>query len=133
MNMHRTLRFGLSAALLTTMASALALGAITTASSSAATGDWEGKIDTGEGSLRVIVHLSQAVDGNLSGSLDSPDQGVTGTAIDSITYKEPDLHFAIQNYGSTFDGQMNHDHSEIAGVWKQRGRSLPLVFKRASK
>jgi hypothetical protein len=130
MNMNKALRFGFSAALLTMMASALALGTMTTALVSAAIGDWEGKIDTGDGSLRVIVHLSQAADGTLNGSLDSPDQGATGTAIDSVTYREPDLHFAIQSFGSTFDGQMNNDHSEIAGVWKQSGRSLPLVFKR---
>jgi hypothetical protein len=130
MNMNKALRFGFSAALLTMMASALALGTMTTALVSAAIGDWEGKIDTGDGSLRVIVHLSQAADGTLNGSLDSPDQGATGTAIDSVNYREPDLHFAIQSFGSTFDGQMNNDHSEIAGVWKQSGRSLPLVFKR---
>ncbi len=133
MNMNKALRFGFSAALLTMIASTLALGAMTTASVSTAIGDWEGKIDTGDGSLRVIVHLSQAADGTLNGSLDSPDQGATGTAIDTITYEEPDLHFAIQSFGSTFEGEMNHDHSEIAGVWKQSGRSLPLVFKRRSR
>jgi hypothetical protein len=133
MNMHKALRFGFFAVLATMIASTLAFGAIATASVSPAIGDWEGKIDTGDGSLRVIVHLSQAADGTLNGSLDSPDQGATGTAIDSVTYKEPDLHFAIQNFGSTFDGQMNHDHLEIAGVWKQSGRSLPLLFKRRSR
>jgi hypothetical protein len=133
MNMHKALRLGFLAVLATMLASTLALGAITTASVSGAIGDWEGKIDTGDGSLRVIVHISQAADGNLSGSLDSPDQGSTGTAIDSVTYNEPDLHFAIERFGSTFDGKMNHDQSEITGEWKQSGRSLPLVFKRASK
>ncbi len=133
MNMHRVLRFGFLAVLVTTIASTLVLGATTTASVSALIGDWEGKIDTGDGSLRVIVHLSQAADETLNGSLDSPDQGSTGTAIDSVTYKEPDLHFAIQSFGSIFDGKMNNDHSEIAGVWKQSGRSLPLVFKRRSR
>jgi hypothetical protein len=133
MNTNKALRFGLQSVLLTLIASTLALGAVTAASVSAAIGDWEGKIDTGDGSLRVIVHLSQAADGTLNGSLDSPDQGSAGTAIDSVTYKEPDLHFGIQSFGSTFDGQMNHDHTEIAGVWKQSGRSLPLVFKRSNK
>jgi hypothetical protein len=79
------------------------------------------------------VHISQATDGKLNGSLDSPDQGSTGTAIDSVIYTEPDLHFAIELFGSTFDGKMNHDDSEITGEWKQSGRSLPLVFKRRSK
>ncbi|MFZ0770866.1 MAG: hypothetical protein WCA49_02375 [Candidatus Sulfotelmatobacter sp.] len=134
MNMHRELRFGFLAVLVTMIASTLVLGATTTtAAVSAAVGDWEGKIDTGNGSLRVIVHISQASDGKLNGSLDSPDQGSTGTAIDSVIYKEPDLHFAIELFGSTFDGKMNYDNSEITGEWKQSGRSLPLVFKRRSK
>jgi hypothetical protein len=133
MNRHRVSRFGFLAVLVTMIASTLVLGATTTTAVSAAVGDWEGKIDTGSGSLRVIVHISQAADGKLSGSLDSPDQDSTGTVIDSVTYQEPDLHFAIEPFGSSFEGKMNHDNSEIAGEWKQSGRSLPLVFKRRSK
>ena len=133
MNMHRALRFGFLALLVTMIASTLVLGATTTASVSAAIGDWEGKIDTGNGSLRVIVHISQAADGKLNGSLDSPDQGSAGTAINSLIYKEPDLHFAIEQIGSSFDGKMIHNNSEISGEWKQSGLSLPLVFKRRGK
>ncbi len=133
MNMHKALRFGLSAGLMTMIASTLVLGAMTTASVSSAIGDWEGKIDTGSGSLRVILHVSQAADGKLTANLDSPDQSATGIAIDSVTYKEPDLHFAIESIGSSFDGKMNQDNSAITGEWKQSGRSLPLVFKRQSK
>jgi hypothetical protein len=132
MKMNKALRFSFSAGLVTMIASTLVFGAMTMASVSTAVGDWEGKIDTGNGSLRVIVHISQAADGALQGSLDSPDQGSTGTAIDSITYKQPDLHFAIESFGSSFEGKMNHDNSEITGEWKQSGRTLPLVFKRRS-
>src|SRR5271156_2595133 len=127
MNMHRELRLGFLAGLLTMIASTVVLSAMTIASVSAAIGDWEGKIDTGNGSLRVIVHISQAADGTLIGSLDSPDQGTTGAAIDSVVYKEPDLHFTIERFGSSFDGKMDQDSSEITGEWKQSGLSLPLV------
>jgi uncharacterized protein len=133
MNMHRELRFTSLTGLVTMIAFILVLGAIATASVPTAIGDWEGTIDTGTGSLRVIVHISQAADGKLTGSLDSPDQGTTGEAIDLVTYKEPDLHFAIERFGSSFDGKMNHENSEITGEWKQSGLSLPLVFKRRSK
>src|SRR5271168_635678 len=133
MNMHRELRLGFLAGLLTMIASTVVLSAMTIASVSAAIGDWEGKIDTGSGSLRVILHISQAADGKLTGSLDSPDQGATGIAIDTVTYKEPDLHFAIEPIASSFEGKMSHNSSEITGEWKQSGRSLPLVFKRRSK
>jgi hypothetical protein len=73
MNMHRELRLGFLAGLLTMIASAVVLSAMTIASVSAAIGDWEGKIDTGNGILRVIVHISKSADGKLTGSLDGPD------------------------------------------------------------
>jgi hypothetical protein len=133
MKMHRALRIGLLAGLVTMIASTLAIGATAAASVSTAIGDWEGAIDTGSGSLRVILHISQAADGKLTGSLDSPDQSATGIAIDTVTYKEPDLHFAIEPIASSFDGRMNHNSSEITGEWKQSGHTLPLVFKRRSK
>ncbi len=133
MNTHRALGFGLFAVLVTMIASTLVLSATTTAPVSAAIGDWEGMIDAGGGSLRVIVHISQAADGILTGSLDSPDQDATGIAINLVSYREPDLHFAIERIGSSFDGKMIHDNSEISGEWKQSGRSLPLVFKRRGK
>lgn len=50
-----------------------------------------------------------------------------------MTYKEPDLHFDIESIGSSYDGKMNHDNSEITVDWKQSGITLPLVFKRRSK
>jgi len=133
MKKHRALRVGFLAVLVTMIASTLVLGATTTACMSAAIGDWEGKIDARGGSLRVIVHILQATDGKLTGSLDSPDQDATGIAIDLVSYKEPDLHFAIGSIRSSFDGTMNHDNSEISGEWKQSGLSLPLVFKRRGK
>jgi hypothetical protein len=133
MNIHKALRFGFSAALVTMIASTLVFGAMTTPSVSAAVGDWEGKIDTGGGGLRVVLHISQATDGKLTASLDSPDQDAAGIAINPVTYTEPDLHFAIDPLGSSFDGKMNRDNSEIAGEWKQSGHSLPLVFKRRGK
>jgi uncharacterized protein len=133
MNNLRTSRYGFYAVLIIMIAFTLALGATTTAPVSAAVGDWNAKIETGNGSARLVVHISQAADGKLTGLLDSPDQGVTGITIDSIIYKDLDLHFAIESIGSTFDGKINKDNSEIAGDWKQSGMTLPLVLKRISK
>ena len=64
---------------------------------------------------------------------DTPDQDTTGIAIDLVSYQDPDLHFAIGSIGSSFDGKMIRDNSEVSGEWKQSGLSLPLVFKRRAK
>ncbi|HKW32311.1 MAG TPA: hypothetical protein VJN92_04865 [Candidatus Acidoferrum sp.] len=100
---------------------------------SAVVGDWNGAISTGSASLRVVIHVAQDKDGKLTATMDSLDQGATGIAISSITYKEPALHFEIEKFSASYDGTMNKDNSEIAGSWKQGGASLPLTFKRASK
>ena len=133
MNIRGTSRLRFAALLTTFMAFTLVLGATAPALVPTPVGDWEGKLDTGNGSLRVVVHISQATDGKLTGTLDSPDQGATGIAIGSVSYKEPDLHFEIERFGSSFDGKINKEGSEIIGRWKQGSASLPLTFERHSR
>ena len=113
------------------MLSALVLG--TAVAAPAVVGDWSGAISTGGGSLRAVIHVAQDKDGKLTATMDSPDQGVTGIAISSITYKEPALHFEIEKLGASYDGTMNKDNSEITGNWKQGPATFTLNLKRASK
>jgi len=101
-------------------------------SDSPAVGTWEGTLDAGaQGQLRVVVHISQAADGTLAATLDSPDQGAKGIPVSKITFKDPDLSFESSAIGGSYQGTMNKERSEIAGTWSQGGGSLPLKFKRA--
>ena len=94
-------------------------------------GDLEGTLDAGaQGKLRVVLHVTQAKDGSLSATMDSPDQDATAIPITTITYKEPALHFESDPIKGSYDGKMNKENSEIAGDWTQGGGTLPLVFKR---
>ena len=133
MREHQTSRLGLWRGLSALLAFVVVLSAAPAAPAPEVVGDWEGTLDTGSGTLRVVIHISQAKDDSLTGTLDSPDQGVTGITINSIKYKQPDLHFAIERFACSYDGHFNKDSSEIAGQWKQGGASLPLTFKRAGK
>lgn len=45
----------------------------------AVVGEWNGAVTTGNGSLRVVLHVSQDKGGSLAGTLDSPDQGATAS------------------------------------------------------
>ena len=47
-------------------------------------GDWKGTIDAAGTKLDLVLHISSK-DGALNATLDSPDQGATGLAIDSIS------------------------------------------------
>jgi hypothetical protein len=94
-------------------------------------GNWEGTLDPGaQPKKRLLVHISSAQDGTLSGTIDYPDQGTSGILITAITYKEPTLHFESNQVQGLYDGTMNKDKSEITGSWKEAGASLNLIFKR---
>jgi len=94
-------------------------------------GNWEGTLDPGaQPKKRLLVHISAAQDGTLSGTIDYPDQDISGILITAITYKEPTLHFESNQIQVLYDGTMNNDKSEITGFWKQGGASLNLILKR---
>jgi hypothetical protein len=93
-------------------------------------GVWEGTLDPGaQPKKRIVVHISAGQDGNLSGTIDYPDQDTSGILITAITYKEATLHFECSSIQGSYDGAMNKDNSEITGTWTQ-GAKLNLVLKR---
>jgi len=94
-------------------------------------GDWEGTLDPGaQPKKRIVVHISAAQDGSLSGTVDYPDQDTSGIQITAITYKEPTLHFESSPSLTVYDGTMVKDNSSITGTFKLAGASLNLVLKR---
>ena len=94
-------------------------------------GDWGGTLDPGaQPKKRILVHISAAQDGTLSGTIDYPDQDTSGIQITAITYKEPVLHFESASSLVSYDGTMKKDNSEITGTWKQGGAALSLILKR---
>jgi hypothetical protein len=94
-------------------------------------GTWEGILDPGaQPKKRIVVHVSAAQDGSLSGTIDYPDENASGAQITSITYNPPVLHFESSASLATYEGTVNKDCSQIAGTWKQGGAPLSLVLKR---
>jgi hypothetical protein len=94
-------------------------------------GAWGGTLDPGaQPKKRILVHISAAQDGTLSGTIDYPDQDTSGILITAITYKEPTLHFESSSSLGIYDGTMNKDNSEITGTWKQGSATLSLTLKR---
>jgi hypothetical protein len=94
-------------------------------------GDWNGTLDPGaQAKKQIVVHIAVAQDGTLSGTIDYPDQDISGVLINAISYKEGALHFE-SNQG-IYDGTVNKDSSAIAGAWKQGGVPVSLILKRTS-
>lgn len=94
-------------------------------------GDWEGVLDTGQGQLHLILHLTKASNGSLGATLDSVDQGANGIPVATVTLKDSKLSLGVDAVNGTYEGTVKPDASEIDGTWTQ-GQSFPLNFKRAA-
>ncbi len=96
-------------------------------------GDWEGTLDPGaQAKKRIVVHISAEQDGSLSGTIDYPDQNVSGVLITAITYKDHALHFEISSIPAVYDGAMDDAHTQVTGTWKPSGSPLSLILRRTS-
>jgi hypothetical protein len=94
-------------------------------------GNWEGTLDPGaRPKKRIVVHITAASDGSLSGTIDYPDESASGAQITAINYNAPVLHFENTSGQVAYDGTMNKENSEIAGTWKQGAAPLNLTLKK---
>jgi fermentation-respiration switch protein FrsA (DUF1100 family) len=91
-------------------------------------GDWLGTLDTGMGKLRLVLHITNTEDG-LIATMDSPDQGVNGLPVNSITRTGAEFKFEMKSIGGSYDGTIGTDLGTISGTWSQMGKSWPLVLK----
>ena len=131
MKKYRALSFRLCLGLTLILGLGIVPALIRAADTSPIVGNWEGTLDPGaQPKKRIVVHITAAQDGSLSGTIDYPDQETLGILITAITYKEPTLHFESNTIQGLYNGTMNQDNSEITGTWKQGGASLNLILKR---
>jgi hypothetical protein len=94
-------------------------------------GHWQGSLrPTPMIELRLALEITNNSAGKPQGTIVSVDQGNARIPIDALTEKDGSVHLEASRVGGVFDGTTSADGSEIAGDWKQSGRTLPLVFKR---
>jgi pimeloyl-ACP methyl ester carboxylesterase len=94
-------------------------------------GYWVGTLKAGR-EIPLIARFTRK-DGALSGTLDSPHEGLKKLALDGVMLKERDLRFEVKISKAVFEGKFKEDGSEVAGHWKQSGLKFPLTFKRQDK
>lgn len=93
-------------------------------------GDWEGTLNAGPATLRLVLHIAATKDGALTATLDSVDQGSNGIPINAVTLKDSKLSLTVDAVHGSYEGTVNNDVSGINGAWTQ-GQSLELNLKRA--
>ena len=93
-------------------------------------GAWMGTLDTGAMKLRIVFHIVNTEDG-LAGTMDSPDQGMKGLPITSVSRTGAALKIEAKQIGGVFEGTISADQLSIDGKWSQGGGTFPLTLKRA--
>jgi len=94
-------------------------------------GDWQGTLNPGAQPKKpILVHISAAQDGSLTGTIDYPEQQTSGIQMTAITYAKSILHFESTPSLTVYDGTMSADKITISGTMKQAGASLDLVLHR---
>jgi hypothetical protein len=96
-------------------------------------GNWEGTLTIQVVKLRLAFKITKKPDGNLTGTMDSLDQGAKNIPLDSISLEAGKVRIEQKATKSVFEGKLNEAGTEIAGEWQQSGLKLPLTLKRVEK
>ena len=76
-------------------------------------GAWEGAIAVGAVKLRLGVTISAQPDGQLTATMDSPDQGAYGMRLSDVSFADGVLKFALRQANGAFEGRLNAAGTEI--------------------
>lgn len=95
-------------------------------------GRWNGTLNAGTGSLRLLLTLSNQPDGSAIGTLVNLDQGGLTLPL-VITQRGSNLSLEVKAVSGTYSGSLNADGTELVGQFSQGPASLPLTFRRAAR
>jgi len=98
-----------------------------------AVGTWVGTLDAAGQALRLVFHIERDESGNLSGTLDSPDQGAYGLRLSAVEEAAGSVRFELAMAGGEYTGQVAENGAGIDGHWAQGGASLPLALERTEE
>jgi len=90
-------------------------------------GEWNGALTVQGNQIRLVFHVSKK-DKSYSATMDSPDQGATGTTVTLTDFKYPKVKFEIGSLGAIYEGVMSQN--TVTGKWLQSGTALFLILVR---
>ena len=99
--------------------------------SSALAGIWQGSLQIGSVSLRIVFNV-EIEDGVLRATMDSPDQGARGIPVSKVTLADSVAVFEVKAISGIFEGRLSADGSNLSGTLKQGGGVFPLTLQRAA-
>jgi uncharacterized protein (TIGR03435 family) len=95
-------------------------------------GSWQGTLQLGPRSLRVVFVVSPADGGALRAVMYSIDQGGQGVPT-TVTVQGSTVRLNSAGINATFEGVLSADGNSISGNSTQGDNKMPLVLQRATK
>jgi hypothetical protein len=105
--------------------------AATPAATASIAGDWNGSLNAGGATLRLVLHITAAKDGTLTGTLDSLDQGLNGIPVNTVVLNGAKLSLTVDTVHGSYEGTVKADGSAIDGTWTQ-GQPMTLNLTRGA-
>jgi len=94
-------------------------------------GSWQGKIDVGGQTLRVVFNIKTDEDGQLTATVDSLDQNIYGFPVTSVKRDGSKLTLDVKALGAVYNGTVNEAKDKMEGVFFQyQEYSLTLERKK---
>ena len=90
-------------------------------------GDYAGVL----GPLHIKLHVTAGRDGTFGGTVDSPDQGLTGIPCADFHINGEALSFSVPMVHGTWIGFLSADGASLTGMWNQSS-PVPLNFTRSA-
>lgn len=101
---------------------------IFSSNSSKLCGTWHGDLDAGMMKLPIVLHFTEADNGTMACTMDSPNQGAKGLTTSLIIFPADSFEISISKLNVKYAARLKND--TINGVFHQNGMNLPLVLTR---
>lgn len=82
-------------------------------------------------SLRIVFHIKEVAAGTYTATMDSPDQGARGIAVNRVVWKNDSLQLDVSSIRGSYTGRLNPDSLLFTGHWRQGGQRFPLNLKKS--
>ncbi|HEY4246492.1 MAG TPA: hypothetical protein VGM64_06515 [Lacunisphaera sp.] len=90
------------------------------------TGSWHGVLTAGQLKLRVVFHIAQSTNGELTATMDSLDQGARGIPMNRVILTGDSLSIEAITIHGLYKGTLDAAGNAISGQWSQGPNNLPL-------
>lgn len=89
-------------------------------------GSWTGKLAIARTELTIVFNFSEAPDGSLKATMDSPDQGAEGIEAEVDESAYPAIKLSVPSLYLSYSGLLFRE--SIVGTFSQAGQSFPLTL-----